>query len=130
MPTYVALVRGINVGRAKRVAMTDLRALFTNLGYGDVQTVLRSGNVVFSTAGPLGWRGGRPGRGCTALRQHTGPAHGRSRGCPADGCRRAGSRRGRQSAALGNLTQLADSDPASQPRPMSTQPGSVAACGQ
>ena len=45
---YVALFRGINVGRAKRVAMADLRTLFEGLGYGDVRTLLNSGNVVFS----------------------------------------------------------------------------------
>jgi uncharacterized protein (DUF1697 family) len=45
----IALIRGINVGRAKRVAMADLRALFEGLGYGDVRTLLNSGNVVFST---------------------------------------------------------------------------------
>jgi uncharacterized protein (DUF1697 family) len=45
----VALLRGINVGRAKRVAMADLRALVEDLGYGDVRTVLNSGNVVFTT---------------------------------------------------------------------------------
>ncbi len=44
----VALIRGINVGRAKRVAMADLRALVERLGYGDVRTLLNSGNVVFS----------------------------------------------------------------------------------
>ena len=45
----MALIRGINVGRAKRVAMADLRALVENLGYGDVRTLLNSGNVVFTT---------------------------------------------------------------------------------
>lgn len=45
--THVALLRGINVGRAKRVAMADLRALVTDLGYTGVQTLLNSGNVVF-----------------------------------------------------------------------------------
>lgn len=45
---YVALLRGINVGRAKRVAMADLRALVAEAGYGDVRTLLNSGNVVFS----------------------------------------------------------------------------------
>lgn len=45
----VALIRGINVGRAKRVAMADLRALVAELGYVDVRTLLNSGNVVFST---------------------------------------------------------------------------------
>jgi uncharacterized protein (DUF1697 family) len=44
----VALLRGINVGKAKRVAMADLAALVESLGYGDVATLLNSGNVVFS----------------------------------------------------------------------------------
>lgn len=48
---HVALLRGINVGRAKRVAMADLRKLLGELGYGDVRTLLNSGNVVFGAAG-------------------------------------------------------------------------------
>src|SRR5688572_21901468 len=47
---HIALLRGINVGRAKRIAMADLRALVERLGYRDVKTILNSGNVVF-TAG-------------------------------------------------------------------------------
>lgn len=47
----VALLRGINVGRAKRVAMADLRALLEELGYSDVRTLLNSGNVVFTAPG-------------------------------------------------------------------------------
>lgn len=46
--THVALLRGINVGKAKRVAMADLRALIEGLGYRDVRTLLNSGNVVFT----------------------------------------------------------------------------------
>ena len=46
--SHVALLRGINVGRAKRVAMADLRALVEDLGYRDVRTLLNSGNVVFT----------------------------------------------------------------------------------
>lgn len=45
---YAALLRGINVGRAKRIAMADLRALLEKLGFADVGTLLNSGNVVFS----------------------------------------------------------------------------------
>lgn len=48
MPRYVALFRGINVGKAKRVAMSDLRALLESLGYTEVRTLLNSGNAVFS----------------------------------------------------------------------------------
>lgn len=47
----VALLRGINVGRAKRVAMADLRALVAELGYADVRTLLNSGNVVYTAPG-------------------------------------------------------------------------------
>jgi uncharacterized protein (DUF1697 family) len=47
---YVAFLRGINVGKAKRVAMADLRTMMEGLGYGDCRTLLNSGNVVF-TAG-------------------------------------------------------------------------------
>ncbi|MHA6629211.1 DUF1697 domain-containing protein [Pseudonocardia sichuanensis] len=48
MARYVVLLRGINVGRAKRVAMADLRDLLTGLGYGAVRTHLNSGNVVLT----------------------------------------------------------------------------------
>jgi uncharacterized protein (DUF1697 family) len=51
MPEFVALLRGINVGKAKRIPMGDLRALFADLGYSDIATLLNSGNVVFQTAG-------------------------------------------------------------------------------
>ena len=47
--TLIALIRGINVGPSKRVAMADLRELLTGLGYSDVRTHLQSGNAVFST---------------------------------------------------------------------------------
>src|SRR5262245_1757499 len=45
---FVALLRGINVGTAKRVAMADLRAAVEGLGFHDVKTLLNSGNVVFA----------------------------------------------------------------------------------
>jgi len=48
---YVAFLRGINVGKAKRIAMADLRALVESLGYSHVKTLLNSGNVVFATEG-------------------------------------------------------------------------------
>jgi uncharacterized protein (DUF1697 family) len=53
MPRYAALFRGINVGKAKRIAMADLRILLGKLGFTDVATLLNSGNAVFSgKAGP------------------------------------------------------------------------------
>jgi len=45
----IALIRGINVGTAKRVAMADLREMLTGLGYTDVRTLLNSGNAIFGT---------------------------------------------------------------------------------
>ncbi len=48
MSRRVALLRGINVGKAKRVAMAELRALVEGLGYAEVSTLLNSGNVVFT----------------------------------------------------------------------------------
>lgn len=49
MNTYIALLRGINVGGHKKILMADLRALFESMGFKDVQTYIQSGNVVFSS---------------------------------------------------------------------------------
>ena len=48
----VALLRGINVG-GRVIHMTELRALFSDLGFGEVTTVLQTGNVIFSSDDPL-----------------------------------------------------------------------------
>jgi uncharacterized protein (DUF1697 family) len=45
MPTYVSLLRAVNVGNRK-VPMTSLRALYEELGHSDVVTYVQSGNVV------------------------------------------------------------------------------------
>ena len=47
--THIALLRGINVGNAKRIAMADLKAVVESLGGTGVKTLLNSGNVVFTT---------------------------------------------------------------------------------
>ncbi|MGH3613547.1 MAG: DUF1697 domain-containing protein [Pseudonocardia sp.] len=49
MPTYVALLRGINVGGRNKVAMADLRTLMVPLGHTDVVTYIQSGNAVFTS---------------------------------------------------------------------------------
>jgi uncharacterized protein (DUF1697 family) len=49
---YIALLRGVNVGRAKRIAMADLRKLVEDLGYTGVRSLLNSGNIVFDAAIP------------------------------------------------------------------------------
>jgi uncharacterized protein (DUF1697 family) len=51
MTHCAALLRGINVGRAKRIAMADLRTLVEGLGHSEVRTLLNSGNAVFKTKG-------------------------------------------------------------------------------
>ncbi len=50
MPAFVALLRGVNVGKAKRVPMSNLRMLLSELGYTGVATLLNSGNAVFRAA--------------------------------------------------------------------------------
>jgi uncharacterized protein (DUF1697 family) len=47
MQKFVALLRGINVGKNNRVPMEELRALLIEQGYNDVRTLLNSGNAVF-----------------------------------------------------------------------------------
>lgn len=47
MTTYIGLLRGINVGGNKMVAMADLREMIAALGFSEVKTLLQSGNVVF-----------------------------------------------------------------------------------
>src|SRR5690606_29300178 len=48
----VALLRGVNLAARRRVSMADLRELVAGLGYGDVATLLQSGNVVLSSDEP------------------------------------------------------------------------------
>ena len=45
---YVAFLRGINLGK-RRPPMSQLRELFTELGYQDVETFIASGNVIFTS---------------------------------------------------------------------------------
>ena len=47
----MALFRGLNVGRANRIAMSDLLALLRALGFTDVQTLLNSGNAIYRSPG-------------------------------------------------------------------------------
>jgi uncharacterized protein (DUF1697 family) len=47
MTTWIALLRGINVGGNRRVPMADLRAALEEIGLDDVRTYIVSGNVVF-----------------------------------------------------------------------------------
>jgi uncharacterized protein (DUF1697 family) len=47
---YVVLLRAINVGKARRVAMPRLREILTARRYGNVQTHLNSGNVLLDSS--------------------------------------------------------------------------------
>lgn len=49
--SYVALLRGINVGGNSKVSMKDLKTCFEELGFTDVRTYINSGNVIFAPAG-------------------------------------------------------------------------------
>ena len=77
MTECIALLRGINVGRAKRIAMAQLRDLFVDLGHENVRTVLNSGNVLF--------RCGRANTGKLALAIHRLRAEPERRSQPAIG---------------------------------------------
>ncbi len=47
MNTYISLLRGINVSGQKKILMADLKSLYEDLGFKNVQTYIQSGNVVF-----------------------------------------------------------------------------------
>ncbi len=47
MNTYIALLRGINVGGQKKIKMAELRSVLENMGLKNVQTYIQSGNIVF-----------------------------------------------------------------------------------
>lgn len=50
MTTHIALLRGINVGGHKKVAMSDLRGLLEKLGFTEVRSLIQSGNLVFRSS--------------------------------------------------------------------------------
>ena len=45
--TYLALLRGINVGGKNKLPMRDLAEMFAKAGCEDVRTFIQSGNVIF-----------------------------------------------------------------------------------
>ena len=49
MTRFALLVRGINVGGKNKVVMADLRQQLTDLGLGQVETYINSGNIFFTT---------------------------------------------------------------------------------
>jgi uncharacterized protein (DUF1697 family) len=49
--TYIALLRGINVGGHNRIPMRELLALCGQLGWRDARSYIQSGNLVFQATG-------------------------------------------------------------------------------
>ena len=49
MKKFVALLRGINVSGQKNINMSDLKLLFEEIGFRNVETYIQSGNVIFSS---------------------------------------------------------------------------------
>src|SRR5579859_6821661 len=47
--TYVALLRGINVGGHRPIKMLELQRMCAAMGFGQVRTYIQSGNVVFTS---------------------------------------------------------------------------------
>ncbi len=48
MKKVVAFLRGVNMAGHNKIRMTDLKALFIELGFNDTTTYIQSGNVIFS----------------------------------------------------------------------------------
>jgi uncharacterized protein (DUF1697 family) len=63
----IALLRAVNLGPSRRIAMAELRALLSGLGYGAVRTHLASGNILLESDAA-------PGELARELEQHLADA--------------------------------------------------------
>lgn len=50
MKTFIALLRGINVGGKTMIKMDYLKAIFEQMGYEKIRTYIQSGNVIFNSS--------------------------------------------------------------------------------
>lgn len=50
MPTYISILRGINISGHRIIKMEALRGMYAKLGYADIQTYIQSGNVIFRSS--------------------------------------------------------------------------------
>ena len=53
--TYLALVRGVNVGAQRIVSMASVRAVFEEMGCTRVKTYINCGNVIFDAGRRTAW---------------------------------------------------------------------------
>jgi uncharacterized protein (DUF1697 family) len=53
MQTYISFLRGVNMTGHNLIKMTDLAALYRNMGLNDAETYIQSGNVIFSNTGNI-----------------------------------------------------------------------------
>ncbi len=49
MKRYAAFLRGVNQSGKNRISMSDLKQAFCDMGFAGVETILNSGNVLFSS---------------------------------------------------------------------------------
>ena len=49
MQKYISILRGINVGGKRKILMKELKEVYQNLEFLDVQTYIQSGNVIFES---------------------------------------------------------------------------------
>lgn len=49
---YAVFLRAINVGKANRIKMADLREICADLGFGDIETYVQTGNIIAEWPGP------------------------------------------------------------------------------
>lgn len=73
MPRYVVLLRAVNVGGYGKLAMAEFRKILAELGYGNVETYIQSGNAVLDAPG-LPAKVAK--RVAATLEKHTGAAVG------------------------------------------------------
>ena len=50
MPTYIGVLRAINLGSHNKIAMSDLRAMMEKIGLEEPRTLILSGNIVFKSS--------------------------------------------------------------------------------
>ncbi len=48
---FISVLRGINVSGQRKILMSDLKALYENIGFKEVKSYIQSGNIVFQSIG-------------------------------------------------------------------------------